>query len=148
MLALGGLAGLAGWPAAIAAGAGGARALALLLLAYRPHPNDRAGPAAARRWRSPGGRGAGCIAGASEHSSSAPCPSCSLRASYLGAAGLGAAEIGLLTGAATWLVVASAQAGGCWRSAGADRGAADHRRARWRLCLLALATRTGPPPWR
>ena len=64
--------------------------------------------------------------------------------SYLGAAGLGAAEIGLLTGAATWLVVASAQAGGMLAQRWGRPGPLlDHRRAR----LGGLPGRRWPPDW-
>lgn len=153
VLTLGGLAGLAGWPAAIASGAGLAlAALALLLLAYRPHPNDHpkdgAGPAAAASWRIPrpdvvlvciAGSLWGILNGAfSIMVGFAP--------SYLGAAGLGAASISLLTGAVTWLTVASSQAGGMlaqrWGRPGPLLAIAA---LGWAACLLALATRTGPP---
>ncbi|WP_431271993.1 CynX/NimT family MFS transporter [Dankookia sp. P2] len=153
VLGLGGLAGAAGWPAVIASGAGPAlAALALLLLAYRPHPNDHpkdgAGPAAAGSWRIPRLDVAlVCIAGSLWGIlNGAFAIMVGFAPSYLGAAGLGAAEIGLLTGAATWLVVASAQAGGMlaqrWGRPGPLLAIAA---LGWAACLLALATRTGPP---
>jgi MFS family permease len=149
VLVLGGLAGLAGWPATIASGAGPAlAALALLLLAYRPHPNDRAGPAAAGTWRIPRLDVAlVCIAGALWGIlNGAFAIMVGFAPSYLGAAGLGAAEIGLLTGAATWLVVASAQAGGMLAQRWGRPGPLLTIAALgWAACLLALATRSGPP---
>ena len=134
VLVLGGLAGAAGWPAVIASGAGPAlAALALLLLAYRPHPNERAGPAAAGTWRIPRLDVAlVCIAGALWGIlNGAFAIMVGFAPSYLGAAGLGrgrdrpADRGGDLAGGG--LGPGGRDAGAALGPAGA---AADHRRAR------------------
>ena len=110
-----------------------------MLLGYRPHPNDGANlamhpatadPAAA--WRLPPLDAVlVCLAGAIWGIlNGAFAIMVGFAPSYLGAAGLGTTEIGLLTGTATWLVVGLGPGG---RDAGAALGpagaAAHHHRA-------------------
>lgn len=149
VLTLGGLAGWAGWPAALAAGSGlTLAALLLVLLAYRPHPNDGAGAAGPAAWRLPGLDALlVCLAGAIWGIlNGAFAIMVGFAPSYLGAAGLGTTEIALLTGVATWLVVASAQAGGMLAQRwGGGVPLLAVSALGWALAAVALATGAVPP---
>jgi MFS family permease len=118
MLVLGGLAAAAGWQAGLlAAAAFAAAALALLVFAYAPHPNDR--PAR----RAEGARAAGppgaldavlvCTAGAIWGLfNGAFGASFGFAPTFLAGAGLTTAQIGVVTGVATWMLAVSVQVGG------------------------------------
>lgn len=114
MLTLGTLAEAGGWPTAIGASTAGALAALLLLVScYRRHPNDGAAAIPIGRTISRGEAGLVCIAGAmwgifngvfAVMFGFAP--------TFLAAAGFTPTRAGLIAGTATWLVVASVQAGG------------------------------------
>ena len=119
LLALGGLAETLGWRAALlATAAAAAAALLLLLLAYRPHPNDgRRGAGGAMA--TPSGRisrreaALACLAGATWGVyNGAFAITFAFAPLLLIGAGLTAGGAGSLVAVATWLSVASVQAGG------------------------------------
>lgn len=119
-LSLGALAAAAGWAGAFAATAGLALlALLLLRLGYRPHPNDGAGQASAGQG---GAAGPGislrevvlvCLAGALWGGLNGSfAVTIGFAPVFLAQGGLSAPHSALVVGAATWLSVASVQAGG------------------------------------
>lgn len=150
MLALGGVASLAGWRVAMLVVAGAAAA-ALLLVAFAcaRHPNDRpAGPRADPAAARPGAVDAAlvCVAGAIWGLYSG-CFGAMMgfMPTFLEGAGFAAAMVAVATGAATWLRAASMQAGGVL----AQRGSAPCVLVAvgvigWAVCLAGLAAGVGP----
>jgi cyanate permease len=147
VMVLGGVATALGWPAALGASTAFAlAALALLLLAYRCHPNDGAGavaggpalPRAVALLVSLAGAIWGIFNGAfSVMVGFAP--------TFLPAAGLSTAEAGVLAGAATWLCAASIQTGAIVAQRWGYHGALMALGALgWAACFATLAL-GGPP---
>lgn len=144
-LSLGPLAAIAGWGAALAATAAFALAALLLLgLAYAKHPNDGSGASAGMTISS---REAAlvCVAGAIWGIfNGAFGVMFGFAPTFLAGEGLSSTAVGLLAGTATWLVVASAQAGGMlaqgWGRPAALMAAGT---LGWAACLVALASGAG-----
>lgn len=112
-LVLGPLAGMAGWPAALATTAATAlAALALVAGGYAPHANDGAGTVPAGRI-APAELAMACVAGSIWGIfNGAFAVMFGFAPGLLRAEGGGAAEVGLVLGIATWMVAGSVQAGG------------------------------------
>lgn len=139
----------AGWAVALASTAGFALvALGLLLLAYRPHPNDGAGaaPASGGFWRLSAGETvlvsmAGLIWGIFNGAFGVMF---GFAPAVLAGTGMAPGLVGLLVSLATWGLVASAQAGGSMAQHGVRPGLLMGSGALgWAACLAAVALLPG-----
>jgi predicted MFS family arabinose efflux permease len=147
-LSLGALAAAAGWASAFAAtGALALVALLVLGLGYRRHPNDGAPAGGAMGGARISGREVAlvCLAGALWGGLNGSfAVTIGFAPTFLAQGGLSPARIGLAVGVATWLSVASVQAGGMLAQRGASPAVLLVGGCLvWAACLLALGVGSG-----
>ncbi|WP_043341407.1 MFS transporter [Belnapia moabensis] len=149
-LGLGVLAAAAGWALAFAAtGVLALVALLLLRIGYRAHPNDGAAAPAGARGRISGREvGLVCLAGAMWGGlNGSLAVTIGFAPTFLVQGGLPPGQAGLVVGLATWLSVASVQAGGMLAQRGVSPAVLMLAGCLgWAACLMALGAGMGVTP--